>query len=250
MAAAALKRAPAARKRPAVAGRGTRLAAPARERQILEAAVRFFAEAGFAGQTRELMRRLGITQPLLYRYFPTKRKLIERVFEEVFVNRVDPKWIRLIGDRSQPLAQRLTAFYQSYAASTYRYEWIRIYTFSGLAGEDFNRRYIKLIEGSLLRPICNELRHYCCLTGDDVIPISVLELEHLWVVHGGLFYYAVRKHIYQARVGEDFAAIAARAVNVMLEGMRAIAARHEAAGETPRLRGKPAATSDLRGSRR
>ena len=44
----------------------------ARERQIVEGAVAYFAEVGLDGQTRELARRLGITQPLLFRYFPTK----------------------------------------------------------------------------------------------------------------------------------------------------------------------------------
>jgi AcrR family transcriptional regulator len=38
-----------------------------RRRQILEAAIAYLAECGFAGQTRELSRRIGITQPLLYR---------------------------------------------------------------------------------------------------------------------------------------------------------------------------------------
>jgi len=223
----------AQRKRPAASATRKRLTAPARERQIVEAAVRFFAEAGFSGRTRELTQRLGITQPLLYRYFPTKRKLIERVFEEVFVNRVDPKWMRLLADRSRPLAERLIEFYGLYAATTYRYEWIRIYTFIGLAGEDFNRRYIKIVESSILKPICNELRHYCGLPGDDIIPISELELEQIWVLHGGLFYYAVRRHIYHARVSDDFPAIVTRAVGVLLEGMQALAARSGRPGGLP-----------------
>ena len=49
------------------------------EKMIVEEAIRFFAEAGFAGQTRELARRLDVTQPLLFQYFPTKDDLIERV---------------------------------------------------------------------------------------------------------------------------------------------------------------------------
>ena len=47
----------------------TRLSRAERERQIIQAAIRFFAEVGFAGRTRELAERAGITQPLLYRYF-------------------------------------------------------------------------------------------------------------------------------------------------------------------------------------
>ena len=36
-----------------------------RERQIVEEAVRYFSEVGFTGETRELARRLQITQPAL-----------------------------------------------------------------------------------------------------------------------------------------------------------------------------------------
>ena len=50
-----------------------------REKLIVSEAIRYFSEVGFSGQTRELSRRLGITQPLLYRYFPSKRALLERV---------------------------------------------------------------------------------------------------------------------------------------------------------------------------
>lgn len=48
-------------------------------------AIRYFAEFGFAASTRGLARRAGITQPLLYRYFPTKDQLIQRLFEELVV---------------------------------------------------------------------------------------------------------------------------------------------------------------------
>jgi AcrR family transcriptional regulator len=56
-----------------------------REQMIVQEAIRFFAEVGFEGQTRELARRLGITQPLIFRYFPTKDDLIERVYQEVYL---------------------------------------------------------------------------------------------------------------------------------------------------------------------
>ena len=96
---------PKAKRKPLKTRRRKRLAAADRERQILIGAIRYFAEVGFNGQTRQLAERLGITQPLLYRYFPTKRDLIERVFGEVFLKRMDPGWGALITDRSRPLAE-------------------------------------------------------------------------------------------------------------------------------------------------
>ena len=73
-----------------------RLGRDERERLIVEGAVRFFAEEGFEGQTRRLAARLGITQPLLYRYFPSKRALVERVYQEVFVRRCERKGDKLV----------------------------------------------------------------------------------------------------------------------------------------------------------
>lgn len=221
---------PPAKRRPARAPkqssfkprRGRRLAAADREQEILAGAIRYFAEVGFGGQTRQLAERLGITQPLLYRYFPTKRHLIERVFAEVFLKRVDPTWDTLIHDRSRPLEDRLFEFYQHYSRATYTYEWIRIYMFSALMGNNINRRYIKIVEAQILKPICAELRDACGLPGPEAVPISELELEHVWVMHGGLFYYAVRKYIYHSRVGGDFAAIVRRSVAAMIAGIRAI----------------------------
>ena len=42
----------------------------------------------------------------------------------------------------------------------------------------------------------------------------------------GTLYYAVRKHIYHSRVAEDFAAVVARAVDVVLEGWKATAKKN------------------------
>ena len=201
-----------------------RLPAVNREQQIVTEAASFFAEMGFAGQTRELASRIGITQPLLYRYFPTKRDLIERVFEEVYLNRMNPDWAELLIDRSKSLHDRLCEFYRAYSEATYRYEWIRIYMFSALMGEELNRRYIKLVEKTILTPICVELRHYCGQPGIDVNPVTNLELEQVWVMHGGLFYYAIRKHIYHSRVSKDFSRVVSHAVAVMLAGSKTTSA--------------------------
>jgi AcrR family transcriptional regulator len=216
------RRAPAPKFKPPKPRRGRRLAAADREQEILAGAIRYFAEVGFNGQTRQLAERLGITQPLLYRYFPTKKDLIERVFAEVFLKRVDPSWDELIHDRSRSLEDRLLEFYQRYSRATYTYEWIRIYMFSALLGNNINRRYIKIVEARILKPICAELRHACGLPNPDALPISEVELEHVWVMHGGLFYYAVRKYIYHSRVGNDFTTIVRRSVTAMIEGIRAI----------------------------
>jgi len=63
-----------------------RLVPAEREQMIVAEAIRFFAEFGFSAPARALARRLGITQPLLYRYLPTKDHLIQRLYEELVVD--------------------------------------------------------------------------------------------------------------------------------------------------------------------
>lgn len=202
----------------AAAGNRQRLSPGEREQQILDGAISFFAEVGLSGQTRELAQRLGVTQPLIYRYFPTKQDLIERVFEEVFVGRWRPEWTGLISDRSRPLRDRLIEFYGHYSRDVLTYEWIRIYMFAGLAGEDINRRYIDLLEDGLLVPIVTELRAAAGVASPDDVPVTGLEIEAAWHIHAAVFYYFVRKHIYQTKIELDLDAFIADAVDRTLEG--------------------------------
>lgn len=198
--------------------RRTRLLPVERERLIVAGAVRYFAEVGFGGQTRELSRRLGITQPLLYRYFPSKQALIERVYREVFLARWDPTWETLLEDRSQRLRDRLIEFYRRYSAVIFRPEWIRLYMYSGLAGMDLNRRYIELLERLLFRRICLELRAELGLPGEDEVPIKPEEIELVWLLHAGIFYYGVRKFIYKAKARNAPEQTIEHAVDSMLGG--------------------------------
>ena len=93
--------------------RRTRLSPEAREQEIVQAAIGFFAQNGFGGQTRELARAMGVSQALIFRYFPTKEDLIERVYQEIFSKEWRPN-LGLLADRSQPLEARLIAFYRDY----------------------------------------------------------------------------------------------------------------------------------------
>jgi AcrR family transcriptional regulator len=109
-----------------------RQTAEERREQIIRAAIPVFAERGYSGaSTDEIARRVGISQPYLFRLFNTKRELImaciERCFsetEDVFVraahgldgeaalHAVGEAYLDLI--RRDPV--RLRAQLQSYAA--------------------------------------------------------------------------------------------------------------------------------------
>lgn len=182
----------------------SRLAPADRERQIIDGAIAYFSEVGFSGQTRELSIRLGITQPLLYRYFANKQALVERVYQTVFEGRWNPAWIGLLQDRSQSLRERLLEFYRQYSEATYRPDWIRIYLHAGLSRPELNRRYIRLVRTQLLPVICRELRHDCGLPDGPQAAVSEQEIEFVWNLHGGIFYSAIREHVYQTRINIDF----------------------------------------------
>lgn len=196
-----------------------RLSPVERERQIIEGAIAYFAEVGFSGQTRELSARLGITQPLLYRYFSSKQELIDRVYQTVFEGRWNPDWIRLLQDRSVPLRDRLIEFYRQYSAATYQPDWIRIYMYAGLSSPSLNQRYIQLVRRELMPVICLEIRDYCGIAAPKV-PVSDDEMEFVWSLHGGLFYYAVRRHVYKVRMTVPFMSNTAFAVDNFLAGAK------------------------------
>ncbi len=103
---------------------------------MLEAA-RLFAEVGFVGQTRELAKRLGITQAAVYRHFPSKDALIDEVFQRIYVDLWDARWDRLLKDRKQPLEARLIQFYQEYLRRLGTDVPVRLFMWANLEGLDF-----------------------------------------------------------------------------------------------------------------
>lgn len=174
-----------------------RMASEARREEFLTKAIEFFAQEGFESSTRELARRLGVTQPLLYRYFPSKSDLISEVYDAVYVKRWRDEWGDLLADRSRPLRDRLVEFYAAYTDVVFHNDWMRIFLFSGLKGEDINRRYMVLVRERILEPILSEIRFEAGLV--DLTPTDE-EVEFAWIMHGGIFYYGVRTLIYEASI--------------------------------------------------
>ena len=202
----------------AASGQRKRLPRDERERLIAREAVRFFCEVGFDGQTRELAKRIGITQPLLYRYFPSKSALIERVYQEVYLNRWNPHWEEMLDDRRRPLRERIVAFYQDYAKAILAYEWIRVWMFSGLKGMDLNARYLTILRDRIYTRVIREIRHEHGLPAPDVVPIGELEFELVWALHASIFYIGIRKWIYGLSIPEDIDAVVAALATAFLEG--------------------------------
>ncbi|MGE0314760.1 MAG: TetR/AcrR family transcriptional regulator [Lautropia sp.] len=209
----------------ACAARPSRLDPDVRRRQILDAAISYFAEAGFTVQTRELTRRIGVSQPLLYRYFPSKQALIQAVFEAVFLNRWDDRWLVLLRDRAVPLRERLLRFYREYIAATYQPEWLRIYMYSGLAGFGFNRDYVlRIVEDKILTTVCEELRRECLPPRDlrKAGGITPREIELAWTLQGSAFYWVVRRSLFNSEPVLDFDTRFGDSIDLFLAGARAV----------------------------
>jgi AcrR family transcriptional regulator len=195
---------------------GRRLTPEAREEQIVAKAIGHFATHGFSGSTRELARQLGVTQPLLYRYFPSKEALIERVYQEVY--RWDGAWETLIADRSAPLQQRLSSFYKSYARTILRREWIRTFIFAGLSREGLNTKYLTKLRDRVFIPVLSEIHAAYGLPALSPGAQLDAEIELVWSLHASIFYLGVRRWVYGLSVPEDIDEAIDCQVDVFLNG--------------------------------
>jgi AcrR family transcriptional regulator len=221
--------------------RAARLPRAERERHIVHEAIKFFAEVGFGGDTRELAKRLKVTHPLLFRYFPSKDALIERVYQEVYIGRWNPYWELIIADRSLPIRTRMMQFYKLYAKTILAYEWVRLFMFSGLKGADMNRRWFALVGERIVAPICHEIRAAYALPDPSRVPLSEAELELVWGVNSRVFYFGVRKYVYGMQVPSDLDALIEAEVNTFFDGVvstlkRAIPALADSAARPARTR--------------
>ncbi len=170
-----------------------RLSSDQRREEFIQKSIKLFAEEGFESSTRELARRLGVTQPLLYRYFPSKQDLISEVYDAVYVRRWNPEWEALFADRSRPLRERLIEFYGHYTDAIFHPDWMRIYLYSGLKGVEINTRYMSVVVSRILEPIIAEVRFEAGMSPE---PASEEEIDAAWVIHGGIFYFGVIKIVY------------------------------------------------------
>ena len=211
-----------------------RLAPDDRRQEFVAKATEFFAEHGFGGGTRELARRLGVTQPLLYRYFPSKDELIREVYRTVYLDPLDAEWEQLLADRSRPLRERLQEFYRAYTDVIFTRKWLRIYLYSGLKGLDINRRYVAVVRDKILTRIVRECRHEAGLPPQGRPTASEIELA--WVFHSGIFYHGVRKFIYEAPVLDDKERMISDAIAAFLAGYQRVFARPSTVAPRVRVR--------------
>lgn len=190
-----------------------------REQQIVDRAIELFAQKGFALTTRELAEGLKITQPLLYRYFPSKQLLIERVYEQVFMSRFNPQWEVWLSDRSRPLRERLVIYFEDYTRVILSSEWVRIFLYAGLQDPSFNQRYLDVLDHRVLSIINKEVRFERGQKDHASANQMLLDTEVMWGFHSSFFYIGVRKWVYQLPVPDDIGTLIRGRVDAFLDGV-------------------------------
>ncbi len=217
--------------------RAQRLSPAEREGLIVAGAVRYFAEAGFAGDTRSLAQHLGVGQPLLFKYFPTKEALIERVYQEVFVGRWNPYWETIIANRSRPLEMRLSDLYKAYARAVLHRDWIRLFMFAGLKNSGVNTRWLQFIKDHMVRPICAEMRATFGLPDAKAVPVTDMEVELVLGISSRIVSYGLRKFVYGTPIPKDLDPIIEAEVLIFVRGARQIISEVVKTHEARRLNG-------------
>lgn len=93
-----------------------RLSAPERRETLLGCACSVFSERSYRGTTTaEIARQAGVTEPILYRHFESKRQLFRACLAEVW-ERVRSTWDRAIAEEPDP-AEWVSAMGRAFHAS-------------------------------------------------------------------------------------------------------------------------------------
>lgn len=198
-----------------------------RRRQILDEAADFFSQFGLTAQTRGLAAACGISQRLLYRYFPTKEALLDEVYKSAIAGPFKAVWFAELADRSISLDKRLVRFYRDYFPTIFTSRWLRLFMYASLADMGMAPNYTSTVVIQLLETIMAEAAHEQSIR----LPADKDLLHEIaWTLHGALSHYAIRRHLYgfDQPVPED--TVVAIHIAQFLGGFRAAVA---AAGGNP-----------------
>lgn len=166
-----------------------------RRQQILEHAAEFFSEYGLTGQTRSLAAACGVSQRLLYRFFPSKAALVSEVYNQTILGPFKAVWLAQLTDRSKPVEQRLNHFYRDYFDTVLTRRWLRLFLYSSLAESEMAPDYIAAIIKDLTETITRETASELNVELPDD-PDLIHEIG--WTLHGTVSHFAIRRHLYKA----------------------------------------------------
>ena len=195
------------RQAPAPVIRRTYRTGDERAREILDAALELFAEHGFATTVQAVADRIGVTQPLIHRYFPTKAALFDAVKRELLRGHWSLEWRRMLTDRSRPMSVRLNELYGNYLPMIYRRVWYRGFLHFAIQDGAFAQIYLMQIESDLLTTVLQETRDHFNLPGNAEVAFQERELELIWGMHSTFVFIGMRKFIYNLPLPSDLAGV-------------------------------------------
>ena len=94
--------------------------------------------------------------------------------------------------------------------------------FSGLRGEDINRKYLQILRERILEPIAIELRHEFGLPGVEQVPLKTSEIELVWSINARLFYFGQRKWIFDVPIEDDLSDLIGITIEHFMAGAREV----------------------------
>jgi AcrR family transcriptional regulator len=183
-------------KKRAVSLPSRRLKPAERERLILDEAKRYFSERGLNGGTEELAQRLGVTQPLLFRYFPTKIAMIDRIFHEIESSAFDRDWVSLLTDESVRLEDRLVGFYSDYFEKVMTKENFRLFLYGGLAWSENSHRYYGDMQRLIYPAIARAIRASLPAGARAKGRVTDRELEMVLTLHAIIYHLGIRRWVF------------------------------------------------------
>jgi AcrR family transcriptional regulator len=209
-------RTPATRTRAAPA---QRLPRHERREQILAKAYQHFSEHGLNAQTRALAESCGVSQRLLYSFFPSKAALIDEVYRIEIAGSFKAIWFIELQDRAVPVEARLQRFYTDYFQTITTRRWLRLFLHASLADVAMAPAYIATIVTHMLGIVVAEAAHERGLRA----PADAARVQEIgWVLHGAISHLAIRRHVYGNANPMPADEVIALQIRVFLAGLDAV----------------------------
>jgi AcrR family transcriptional regulator len=201
-----------------------RLPREERRAQILAKAYEFFSEYGLTAQTRALAESCGVSQRLLYSFFPSKAALLEEVYRSEIAGSFKAVWFAELKDRSLPMEQRLLRLYREYYDHVTTRRWLRLFLYASLAEVAMAPAYITGILSHMLEIIVAEAAAEMGLA----VPADAATVQEVgWILHGAVSHLAIRRHVYHNTNPLPADAVIALHVRAFLAGLPAVLAKSQ-----------------------
>lgn len=167
--------------------------------------------------TRDICRPLGITQALLYRYFPSREAMIDAALERVFAHLWTTDWSAQLDATRGDLATRLTAFYTPYI-TTASSSYMRLFMWCALSDYPVHKRFFVPLSDNILHSVVDAIRAEARMPAVADKPMTYGERELAMTLHSSIVFIMIRKHIYRMELPHDLGRLVELQVQIFVRG--------------------------------